>query len=413
MAIREQLGKALRSLRWFPTYTGQRLIRRRPRSRPLHLVVTLADHFEPAIVPEHPRSYAPLHVQEARVATWCREYARAVDAWRDADGQPFRHTYFYPAEQYDAGLIAQLAEHCRAGWGEVEIHLHHGLDRPDSAANTRRLLSDFRDALAGHGCLARWEGRGAPRYAFVHGNWALANSARGRFCGVNEEMQILAETGCYADLTLPSAPSPAQVPKINALYECRLPLRQRAPHRRGRDLRRGRTPRTFPLIVQGPLQMRWAATPGGLPAVRIDNGAVAGTSPLTMARLRAWLDTPIVVRGRPDWIFLKLHCHGMDPRDADALRGRPLQRFLEELIAGAGDDYAVYFMTAREMVNAILAACEGRDGRPGDYRDFRLRLAASPGPRPAPRAGDPDGHPGERPPAHRRAPDQPGRAPWR
>ena len=42
-----------------------------------------------------------------------------------------------------------------------------------------------------HGCLSRWDGKGEPRYAFVHGNWALANSAGGRFCGVDSEMQIL------------------------------------------------------------------------------------------------------------------------------------------------------------------------------------------------------------------------------
>jgi hypothetical protein len=26
------------------------------------------------------------------------------------------------------------------------------------------------------------------------------------------------------------------------------------------------------------------------------------------------------------------------------------------------------------MVNIVLAACDGRDGNPGDYRDYRLRL---------------------------------------
>ena len=26
-----------------------------------------------------------------------------------------------------------------------------------------------------------------------------------------------------------------------------------------------------------------------------------------------------------------------------------------------------------EMVNMILAACDGREGEPGDYRDYRLR----------------------------------------
>ena len=90
-------------------------------------------------------------------------------------------------------------------------------------------------------------GVGPPRYAFVHGNWALANSAQGKFCGVDDEMQILAETGCYGDFTLP-APSSAQVRKINAIYECSLPLNRRAPHRRGRDLQSGRPPKIFPLI---------------------------------------------------------------------------------------------------------------------------------------------------------------------
>ena len=145
--------------------------------------------------------------------------------------------------------------HCHAGWGEVEVHLHHGIPHPDTAENTRQLLTEFRDRLAfRHRCLAVEEGSTLPRYAFVHGNFALANSAAGRLCGVDSEMQILAETGCYADMTLPTAYwHPAQTEKINSVYECALPLDQAAPHRKGRDLVAGRVPETFPLIVQGPL----------------------------------------------------------------------------------------------------------------------------------------------------------------
>ena len=288
--------------------------------------MALADHFEPAIVPENGRSFASLDVQERRLEAWCREYPRAVDRWRDADGHAFRHTYFYPAEQYESGLIDRLAEHCREGWGEVEIHLHHGVDAPDTPDNTRRVLVSFRDQLAQRGCLSRWDGTGEPRYAFVHGNWALANSAGGRFCGVDEEMQILAETGCYADLTLPSMPSSAQIAKINALYECALPLRERAPHRRGVDLRCGRPPQTFPLIVQGPLQLTLVRRGGEFPAVRIENSSLGGVTPPTMARLRNWARAAITVGGRSDWVFVKLHCHGMDPRDTEALRGLKLQQ---------------------------------------------------------------------------------------
>lgn len=370
-----QVATALMSLHWLPAYGWQRLVRRTPRKRPVHLIIALADHFEPSIVPEGPGMYAALGEQERRLERWCRVYPTVVEAYRDADGRPFRHTYFYPAEQYEKALIERLAEHCQAGWGEIEIHLHHGIGVPDTGENTRRVLLEFRDALARHGCLSRWMGKGPPRYAFVHGNWALANSGGGRFCGVDEEMQVLAETGCYADLTLPSAPNSAQISKINALYECALPLHWRAPHRRGRDLRRGQPPKIFPLIIQGPLGLNFARRIRGWPVPCIENGALTTRYPATMHRLALWRQAAIRVRRRPDWQFIKLHCHGMDPRDEAAMLGVPMQQFLRELTDGAraSGTYRVHFVTARELVNIILAACDGRVGNPGDYRDYRLQ----------------------------------------
>src|SRR6185503_12462240 len=121
----------------------------------------------------------------------------------------------------------------------------------------RRTLEIFRDTLAyEHKCFSRSSQGGAPRYAFVHGNWALANSANGKFCGVDSEMQILADTGCYADLTLPSAPDVSQVPRINAIYECGHPLDQSSPHRSGPSLRVGSQP-ALPIILTGPLMFDW------------------------------------------------------------------------------------------------------------------------------------------------------------
>ncbi len=117
-------------------------------------------------------------------------------------------------------------------------------------------------------CLSRFYGDGPARYAFVHGNWALAESAEGRFCGVDDEMQILAETGCYADFTLPSAPSSAQVSKINSLYECAAPLSESVPHRRGKDLHCGRPPKIFPLMIQGPLVLNLGRRKHGLAGQR-------------------------------------------------------------------------------------------------------------------------------------------------
>jgi hypothetical protein len=373
-SFREQVSYGFRIL---PSYAWQRLTRRLVRGR-VHLIIALANHFEPSIVPHGGQRHAPFEEQERRVDFWCREYPRMVDAWRDSDGRPFLHTYFYPAEQYTRRLIQQVADHCNSGWGEIEIHLHHGIEVPDTAENTRRQLVEFRDMLASdHGCLSYLDGSGSPRYAFVHGNFALANSANGYFCGVDNEMQMLADTGCYADLTLPTAPfHPAQIAKINSLYECVLPLDQAAPHRRGHDLESGRPPNVFPLMIQGPLMPRFFLSPSR--TISIENGAITKQNPLSVARLRLWRRAAIRVGGRPDWLFIKLHCHGMDPTQQDAVLGAPMRDFLRELVQGAEErNEVLHFVSAREMVNIVLAACDGREGNPSEYRDYRLKRARS------------------------------------
>jgi hypothetical protein len=373
--LTKRMAEKLSYGRWLPRYAWQRLTRSAPRGS-VHLIVALADHFEPAIVPENGRSRAPFLEQERRVEHWCSEYSRAVGSWRDHEGRPLVHTYFYPAEQYDRRLVDRIAGHCHGGWGEIEIHLHHGVDAPDTAENTRRQLVEFRDTLvANHGSLCFMEGSTQPRYAFVHGNFALANAAGGYACGVDSEMQILADTGCYADFTLPAAAfHPAQIGKVNSLYECSLPLGTHAPHRKGRDLAAGRAPHIFPLNVQGPLMFdfdRNARNGVG----RFENAALTGSNPPGLRRLELWKKAAISVQHRPDWLFIKLHTHSMDPAQREAVIGAPMQRFLAEFVEGARDRHEViHFVTAREMVNIILAACDGREGNPGEYRDYRLKL---------------------------------------
>jgi hypothetical protein len=87
-----------------------------------------------------------------------------------------------------------------------------------------------------------------------------------------------------------------------------------------------------------------------------------------------WKQAAISVRGKPDWLFIKLHCHGMDPTQYDVVLGEPMREFLRELVEGAGQrDEVLHFVSAREMVNIIFAACDGREGNPGEYRDYRLK----------------------------------------
>jgi hypothetical protein len=346
-----------------------------PAAGPVHLIFAVADHFEPAIHPEDGQKRVSPSEQERRLESWREEYPKAADRWRDSEGRPFVHTYFYPAEQYDEGLLEILADHCHSGWGETEVHLHHGIPEPDTPENTRRLLSEFRDHLAyRHGCLAFEEGSELPRYCFVHGNFALANSAEGRYCGVDSEMKILAETGCYADFTLPTAPRhPAQTAKINSLYECAVSLERRAPHRNGIDLRVGHAPRTLPLIIQGPLLTDLMRSLTSRRLV-IENGAITAANPLSLHRLSLWKLAQVHVRGCPEWLFIKLHCHGMNPTQKEVVIGGAFRKFLEELVCGATSrKETLHFVTTREMANIALAACDGKQGNPGDYRDYRLR----------------------------------------
>jgi hypothetical protein len=362
------------SLPWltrYPFWRAGELCRRLWEARgPRHLIFVVANHFEPAWNGKGAWLDGP--AQQARVAQWCEQAARIGSTVRDSDGAPFRHTYFYPAEQYLPPLLERLAELQRQGFGEVEIHLHHGAEQPDTPANLRETLARFRDLLAErHGCLSR--GDGLPRYAFVHGDLALANSAGGRWCGVDSELKILAETGCYADLTLPSAPERSQMPRLNALYECGRPLDQRLPHRSGPDLRVGVRP-ALPILFTGPLVLQWRLR-RRLPRPRIDGGSLSATYPLDLTRLRRWRSARISVRGRPEWIFIKLSCHGFFPNEQEMTIGDAMRRFLEQVleVGEHSGEYSVHFATAREAFNMMMAAIDGCGGSPGLYRDYRLR----------------------------------------
>ncbi len=227
----------------------------------------------------------------------------------------------FPAEKYEASLLDRLADHCGDGWGEIEIHLHHGVGKPDTAENTRKQLADFRDILADrHNALCYWDGRGSPQYAFIHGSFALANSAGGLSCGVDSEMQVLAETGCYVDMTFPTGPfHRSQTAKINSLYECTTPLDRRESHRDGPDLRVGRAPRVFPLMVQGPLL--WDFHPAQH-IIGIENGALTTPNPPSIRRLAALEESGHHGR-RTSGLALHqgpLSRHGSDTKSDDARR---------------------------------------------------------------------------------------------
>ena len=350
---------------WLPAY----LRRRRPHHRgegPVHVLFCFVDHFEPRW------GGADIETERARVARWCRDYPRLVEGHRDADGRPPQHTFFYPEEEYRREHLDALVGLCAAGYGEIEVHLHHD---DDTAENLRRTLNGFVEVLdTEHGALARDPDTGHPVYAFIHGNWCLDNSrADGRWCGVNNEIDILRETGCYADFTLPSAPSDTQTAQINSIYYATDDPNRPKSHDRGESVRVGGRASGDLMIIQGPLGLAWHDRKWGL-IPRIENADLRRAFPPTAARVDQWVREGVHVEGRPEWVVVKVHTHGTQEGDMDTLLGEPVDRMFDHLerAYNDGERYRLHYVTARECYNIIKAAEAGEAGDPGDFRDYRL-----------------------------------------
>lgn len=371
----DSLTKLKNNLPWlvrYPFVRAQSLLRK-SSGKPKHIIFTIANHFEPSW---SANGLLDLNTQRRRLDDYYKLARKTGESVIDADGTKFRHTNFFPAEQYDYKILETMAAMQTESLGEVEIHLHHGVDAPDTAENLRKTLIEFRDCLAEeHGCLSRSGKNGTPMYAFVHGNLALANSAGGKFCGVDDEMQILQETGCYVDMTLPSAPDETQVSIINRIYECGLPLTEKMPHRAGKAVSTFGIQPQLPIIFTGPLVFNWTRRVKGIPVPRIDDGALVDNQPMDLARLNRWLSANITVENRQEWIFVKLYCHGFFDPDQSACIGEKAVRFFSEVIENGArsGDYTVHFASAREAFNMVAAAIDGKEGMPNEFRNYRLR----------------------------------------
>ena len=335
---------------WLHSYivsTAGRIGRRGPRRR--HVLFCFADHYEPY------GGGADKARAHARVRRWLEEYPEVAARHRDSFGSPPKHTFFYPAEEYDADLLEQLKTLRGRGLADVEVHLHHD---NDTAENLRRTLSEYVSVLhQRHGLLRRDPVNGEVQYAFIHGNWALDNSRPdGRWCGVDNELDVLVETGCYADLTMPSAPSDTQTSKINSIYFARGRPGARKSHDRGRDVRVGGWGEPGELLlIQGPLTLNWReARLGFLP--RIESAELSFDARPTAHRVRLWGQCAVGVKGADEYVFVKVHTHGATERAMQMLfaEGGFEQLWTELETQYRIDDHrTLRYVTAWEMYGAI------------------------------------------------------------
>jgi hypothetical protein len=352
---------------WLPGYLRSVLDARRERAQrrgPTDILFCVADHYEPL------HGNASVAVGQRRVDAWRTRFPRLFAGFVDADGRSPQHTFFFPIEQYSPQYLEALTELCAAGFGEVEVHLHHDADQSENLR--RKLLGFIRTLSSRHRLLSR-DRLGRIAYGFIHGNWALDNSLPdGRLCGVNDEITVLRETGCYADFTLPAAPSPAQTRMVNRIYYAvDDPVAPRS-HDVGRRVAVGGRPGDDAfLLVQGPLALTWNRAKWGL-IPRLDNASLHAVNPPTLNRLVDWISCGISVAGRPEWVFVKVHTHGALEANAEMLLGPPMERFHQQMLDAFndGDRYRLHYVTPREMVNIVHAAEAGATGTPGLLRDY-------------------------------------------
>jgi hypothetical protein len=318
----------------------------------------VCDHFEPRHEVTHDGQDAE------RLATWASEYPAFRERCLKVFGHAPRHTWFYPPH-HGLDALAVLGRLAFDGCGEVELHYHH---QGDDSRSLREGLRRTLEAYQRRGLLLEQGSPPRTAFGFVHGDWALDN-AGGRFCGVNDELTILQEVGCWGDFTMPSA-NECQTRKINSVYYAIDDPGRPKSHDTGPDLRVGGRAPAGLFMLQGPLALNWRS----LGRLRIENASLTADNWGRPDRVRRWLDCHVHVRGRPEWVFIKLHAHGAIEKDFDAFFGErafALHRTLNEL-AHDGGRYRLHYVTAREAYNIAKAAEAGHGGDPSAFRDFAI-----------------------------------------
>ena len=355
---------------WLPGYLSQKQRNRRAqrssrRDGETHVLFCMVDHFEPI-------SAGSTRDQErSRMRAWLDGYPRLAGRHRDSHGRPPQHTWFYPIENYRSEYLDGLVELCQQGLGEIEVHLHHGHDTSETLQQKlRQGLADF----SKHGAQQTQELPSRTTYGFIHGNMALDNSRLDpAFCGVNDELTVLRNSGCYADFSLPTVPCISQSRKVNAIYYATDDPGQPKSFDTGVEVEVGGRQTGDLLIVPGPLSFNWQNRKWGL-FPKFENSELQGSNPPSASRVQNWVNQHIHVNGRPEWTFVKVSCHGAEERSWDALLGEAAEEMYGSLEARYRDQngYRLHYVTARELYNIIKAAEAGKTGDPSQYKDFSI-----------------------------------------
>ena len=349
------------ALGWLPEYLRDAKRKREiyeSRDRETHVIFLVVDHFEPS------RRLGARGVEMVR--EWCEAYDAIASEHGDSNGRVPQHSWFYRYDYPNRECVQILNQYVYRGFGEVEFHLHHGNDSPESFERTIREGLKWFNEL---GAMMSAEETPQSRFGYVAGNWALDNGRRRpEFSGVNNELGILGKLGCYADFTFPAFGFSSQPTKVNSIYYATADERPKS-YDSGVDVRVGGEPSGDLMLIQGPLYVDWRST-------YIEHAAFEDSVPYLTDRIEWWLKAGVHVVDRPEWVFVKLHTHGMQSREA--FLGDQLHQLFSELGSRCKrGPYNLHYVTAREAFNLVKAAEEGCSGDPGQYLNYAIKEPAN------------------------------------
>ena len=314
-----------------------------------HLIFLMVDHYEPG------KGEKGAKFNEA----WLKKFRKIADKHFDSYGNTFRYTWFYPYDHHNEKVLISLSKMALEGYGEVEMHWH----RPPATNKTfpamlERAIHWFQE----YGALISSQPPHETHFAYVAGNWAL-DDCNGR-SGVRNELETLFRYGCYADFTFSTIGSKCQPKKVNSIYYPIDDPTKPKSYNDGVDTEVGKPINDRLMIFEGPISFIWKNA-------GLEYGAVEDYSIPNDERIKRWIDTNIHVKGRPEWVFVKVYSHGC--QSAKSILNHymdPMLRGLENICKKR--KIKLHYMTARQAYNVVKAAEDGKFDNPEKYRDYKI-----------------------------------------
>ena len=328
---------------WLPSYVRSRWDRWLTPTPCRHVWLVIADHFEPFW------ANATADLAAERVALWRRAYPRIASQYADSTGRPPVYTFFYAEEHYRPEFLDSLAEMAALQIADVEVHLHH--DGEGQRDFTDRISGFTEKLFTRHGLLRKE--KETIQFGFIHGNWALDNSLpHGKFCGLDNEITLLRDLGCYADFTMPSGPSPSQSRSANTIYWATDDPEHPKSYDTGRPLQ-PHGPAGDLLMIAGPLGLRWSERV----VPRLETGEIAGYDRPSAYRVKRWLE---IAPRLGEHTFIKLFTHGAQERHSAFLLQSDLAELFGTVQAACRErEIQLHYVSAWQMYQAIVAIWQG------------------------------------------------------